>query len=208
MSEGLNLFVDEYPADLNQSNLFGMAVVDVPDGLHTLPASFDPLRFIQTNSIRGYVGYIDLLKEPKIADYQKKWLFAKEDEIRGVNMLWSTVAIYCTFGFIVSFYKQTCPPPINIFHDPKSLSDEHRSATYDFLKQNLPQVFGLFTEGRVRPKLLLVEQGTKNSIGIQVADFLAREHIRFGMNRFKSLPPIHIQDISRYLAENPKQYRF
>lgn len=208
MPEQLTLFVDEYPADLYQSKIFCMSVANVPDGFRDSPGVLDELAFLKATQIQIYLGCVDSKEEPRILDYLKRRIFAVRDKIRGINMFWSTVAIYCIFGYIVHFYKYTQPPPIHVIHDPKSMAKDHQNATYNFIKNEIPKWFNTFTQGIVQPKILTVQEGQKNSIGVRIADFVSREYITNGVDRLKSVDSIKTQNISHYLAENPKQLQF
>lgn len=211
MQKELNLYIDESPADLHQKKIFCMAVVDAPDSLGFIGAllmricPFWALRYLKP---RIYVGHIDAQKKPEILSYLENGKFFSQAKITGVNMLWSTVLIYSFFGFIRCFYNYNQPPPINIFHDPKSMRKDHRENTYNFLKVEIPKWFEKFTDEKVKPVLLKIEEGKKKSVGIKMADFVAREFIKSGESKLKKVSSITIQDLSGYVAQNPTELSF
>ncbi len=207
LSEQLDLFIDEYPPDLYRGPIFCMAVVDVPPVFSEVTNSLDFFGVLSNSGVRAYLGYVDTRKEIDILNYKKNKVFFEKDDINGPNMFWSTVAIYCVVGFLTSFYKFNSPS-INLFHDPKTMSDEHRLAMHDFLKQQIPKWFGAFSDGRAKPHIANIQEGEKSSIGIKAADFVTREFIKNGAEKLKRFPSVILQDLSRYVAENPRQLSF
>ncbi|MBI3313367.1 MAG: hypothetical protein HYZ83_03965 [Candidatus Omnitrophica bacterium] len=169
---------------------------------------FKPMQILRILKPRIYLGYINVLKEPSILNYLSNESFFKSQKANGPNTLWSTMAIYSIVGFIINFFKYKQPPPINLIHDPKSMSNKQRNNTYNFLKNEICKWFDKFTEGKVKPSILGMEEGKKKSVGIKIADFVAREFIRNGEMNLKTIASLTIQDLSKYIAQNPTELSF
>lgn len=207
MNDKLDLFIDEYPPDLYRGPVFCMGVVDVSAVLSRDTNSLDFSEVLLSPGVRAYLGYVDTQKEVDILNYKKNKIFSEKDDINGPNMFWSTMAIYCVVGFLKIFYKFNSPS-VNLFHDPKTMSDEHRLAMHDFLKLQIPKWFDTFSDGRAKPHIVNIQEGEKNSIGIKVADFITREFVKNGAEQLKRFPSVILEDLSCYVAENPKQLSF
>jgi hypothetical protein len=199
----LYLFADEYPADIYQSDLFCMAVIycdsindKTPAGKKEKSSSILMLKSDKLICFCGYVHETELIRK-----YMNNQLKTLEGKFTGINTLWSAMLSYSTVGFIKAFFREGLPLPINLFYDPKSMTNRHRISTHHFLQTNICEFYKSKTGRNLN---IIVNEGSKNMLGILMADKVARLVFE-SRGHAEKVSKIRTRDFTNALEANVKE---
>lgn len=151
-------FLDE---SLKSNKLFTSSVV-VPQGRYN-----DAVKLAKFQSVKNRLEEIDKFLERVSGlavicqlDLDKKWLTQKNEDsctdIRRMSRrdnVWSWAITYALeFGMIELEKKGHIISTVDVFHDPKTLTDDHKKALHSLMKKDLINIFrrGLRPSGKAK----------------------------------------------------------
>lgn len=182
--EKIVLFYDEYPSDLHQhkssSGIISGTFIYHNGIDNNLLFEEDLLKQLMLdNELRSCSVYIEktesiskFLKSRFIKYKSKK---TKEESIYNTSdFIWCSLCSYC----FATLYKELLNKPltISIYYDPKSLNKKLKREFYLFLQQELILMIKKILKKNIPTPQIDILEGTKEMMGIKIADKKAREH--------------------------------